>query len=67
MSVEEINVKIEEEIVEELMVEGFSDLVPDHRCRSNREVTVANPRQGEPFAKVPEDIPFLPLHLQTSL
>lgn len=41
MSVEEMNVNVKNEMVENLMAEGFGDSLLDRRCRASREVTVA--------------------------
>lgn len=60
MSVEEMNVNIEEEMVEDLMAEEFSDLVPNYRRRASREVTITTLRQGDPINEIPEGIPFQP-------
>lgn len=44
MSVEEMNVNVENEMVKNLMGEGFGDPLPDRCRRASREVTVATVR-----------------------
>lgn len=60
MFMEEMNVNVEEEMIENLVAEEFSDTAPNHRHRAAQEVTIATFRQG-PLNKVPEGIPFQPL------
>lgn len=61
MSVEEMNIGVDEKIVDELMAEGFGDPVLDRCSRTNQEVILANSGQGEPLNEVPEGVPFQPL------
>lgn len=38
MSMEEVNVNVEEEMVENLMAKGFGDPAPNRRCRAAKRL-----------------------------
>lgn len=56
---ERVNV-VEEEEIDNLMAEGFSNPIP-RRHRDANEVIPSNLRQGEPLNEIPKGVPLEPL------